>query len=157
MFKYRITKSFSSDDSVTGNWTLLKSISFFHSYLSLIIPARFKKESPNFHKKAKPWRILAAVVKEWGWGQGGHNLPPSVPLCPIISWLPPFSERDETLILHDSMTESTHLYICYAISFMTYDVSDLERFPIWPEVMPSFLIPSTNFRFLTFLSHKILL
>ena len=126
----------------SGVLTLLKSISFFHSYLSLIIPARFKKESPNFHKKAKPWRILAAVVKERGWGQGGHNLPPSVPLSPFVSRLPPFSERDETLILHDSMTQSTHLYMCYAISFMTYDVSDLERFRVWPEVMPFFFFLS---------------
>ena len=81
--------------------------------------------------------MLVAVVKRWGGGGGGWAdgtgliiLPPSVPLCPIVSRLPPFSEREETLTLHDSMTQSTHVYMCYAISFMTYDVSDLERFPI---------------------------
>ena len=39
---------------------------------------------------------------------------------------------------------------------MSYDASDLERFPISQEVMPFFFIPSTNFRFLTFLVYKIL-
>ena len=95
-----------------GTITLLKSISYFHSYLSLIIPARFEKESPNFHKKAKPWKILVAVVKGRGTRQGGHNLPPSVPLCPFVSRLPPFSERDEKLtgILHD--WHSRHTCTC---------------------------------------------
>ena len=40
---------------------------------------------------------------------------------------------------------------------MSYDVSDLERFPISQEVMPCFFLPSTNFRFLTFFVYKILL
>ena len=35
-------------------------ISFFLSYLNLLIPLRF-----NLHKKAKPWRILVVVVVEW--------------------------------------------------------------------------------------------
>ena len=53
----------------------------------------------------------------------------------------------------ETLTQSTHVYMCDAISFMTYDVSDLERFPISPEVMLCcFLILSTNFRFLTFLA-----
>ena len=60
-------------------------------------------------------------------GTGLIILPPSVPLCPFVSRLPPFSERDETLT---RLTQSTHVYMCYAISFVTYDVSDLERFPI---------------------------
>ena len=52
-----------------------------------------------------------------------------------------------------TLTQSTHVYMCDAISFMTYDVSDLERFPISPEVMLCrFFILSTNFRFLTFLA-----
>ena len=53
----------------------------------------------------------------------------------------------------ETLTQSTHVYMCDAISFMTYDVSDLERFPISPEVMLCrFFILSTNFRFLTFLA-----
>ena len=52
-----------------------------------------------------------------------------------------------------TLTQSTHVYMCDAISFMTYDVSDLERFPISPEVMLCrFFILSMNFRFLTFLA-----
>ena len=51
------------------------------------------------------------------------------------------SETDETLT---RLTQSTHVYMCHAISFMSYDVRDLERFPISPEVM-LFFIPSTNF------------
>ena len=38
------------------------------------------------------------------------------------------SETDETLT---RLTQSTHVYMCHAISFMSYDVSDLERFPSW--------------------------
>ena len=152
MLKYR--SHFQVTIASGGILTLLKLISFLHSYLIMIIPARFKKESPNFYKKAKPWRILAAVVKGGDRGQGGHNLPPPVPLCPFVSRLPPFSERDETLT---RLTQSTHVYMCYAISFVTYDVSDLERFPIWTEVMLFFFIPSRNFRFLIFLAYKILL
>ena len=73
-----------------------------------------------------------------GGGQGGHNLPPPIPFCPFVSPLPSLSETDETL------TQSTHVCMCYAISFMTYDVSDLERFSISPEVMP-FFFRSTKF------------
>ena len=51
------------------------------------------------------------------------------------------SETDETLT---RLTQSTHVYMCHAISFMSYDVRALERFPISPEVM-LFFIPSTNF------------
>ena len=36
------------------------------------------------------------------------------------------SETDETL----TQLTSTHVYMCHAISFMSYDVSDLEKFPI---------------------------
>ena len=53
---------------------------------------------------------------------------PPVPFCPFVSWLPPFSETDETLTW---LTGSIHVYMCHA----TYDVSDLERFPVSPEVM----------------------
>ena len=63
----------------------------------------------------------------WGDGTGLIILPPSVPLYPFVSRLPPFSERDETLT---RLTQSTHVYMCHAISLMTYGVSDLERFPI---------------------------
>ena len=59
-------------------------------YRGHVIPARFQKEGPNFHKKEKPWRILVAVVKRWrgkagGKGQGwsSSRLPyPCVPLSP---------------------------------------------------------------------------
>ena len=34
---------------------------------------------------------------------------------------------------HERLTQTTHVYMCHAISFMTYDVSDLERFPISQE------------------------
>ena len=40
---------------------LPESFSFFLSYLNFVIPVRF--ESPNEHKKAKPWRILVVGVK----------------------------------------------------------------------------------------------
>ena len=70
------------------------------------------------------------------------------------------SETDETLT---RLAQSRHVYMCHAISFMSYDVSDLERFPISQEVMLFFcffcfffFISSTNFRFLTFLVCKIL-
>ena len=44
------------------------------------------------------------------------------------------SETDETL------TQLTQVYMCHAISFMTYDVSDLERFPISSKVMLSIFL-----------------
>ena len=47
------------------------------------------------------------------------------------------SETDETLT---QLTQSTQVYMCHAISFMTYDVSDLERFPISSEVMLSIFL-----------------
>ena len=47
------------------------------------------------------------------------------------------NETDETLT---RLTRSTHVYIYHAISFMSYDVSDLERFPISQEVMPFFFL-----------------
>ena len=50
------------------------------------------------------------------------------------------SETDD-----ETLTQSTHVYMSHAISFMTYDVSYLERFQISPQVMP-FFIPSKNFR-----------
>ena len=49
-------------------------------------------------------------------------------------------------LVQQHTTTSTQ-YICHAISFMSYDVSDLEMFPISQKVMPFFFIPSTNFRF----------
>ena len=82
-----------------------------------------------------------------GGGQGGHN-PPLPVLCTPFSRLPylfvplshdpppPCSETDKTLT---RLTQSIHVYMCHAISFMTYDVSDLERFPISMEVMLLFL------------------
>ena len=47
------------------------------------------------------------------------------------------SETDETLT---RLTQSTHVYIYHAISFMSYDVSGLERFPISQEVMSFFFL-----------------
>ena len=75
------------------------------------------------------------------------------------------SETDETVT---RLTQSTHVprvHVSYAISFMSYDVSDLEKFPLSQKVMLFFfiififiiIIPSTTFRFLTFLVYKILL
>ena len=64
------------------------------------------------------------------------------------------SETDETLTRLTQSISSTHVYMCHAISFMSYDVNDLERFPISQEVMLFFFIPSMNFHFLTFLAYK---
>ena len=70
------------------------------------------------------------------------------------------SETDETVT---RLTQSTHVprvHVSYAISFMSYDVSDLVKFPavffifIFIFII---IIPSTTFRFLTFLAYKILL
>ena len=47
--------------------------------------------------------------------------------------------------------------MCHAISFMSYDVSDSERFPISQEAMLFFFTPTTNFRVLPPLAYKILL
>ena len=49
------------------------------------------------------------------------------------------------------------VYMCHAISFMSYDVSDSERFPISQEAMLFFFTPTTNFRVLPPLAYKILL
>ena len=62
--------------------------------------------------------------------------------------------HDETLT---RLRQSTHVYMCHAISFMSYDVSDSERFPISQEVMLFFFIPGTNSRFLTSLAYTMLL
>ena len=64
------------------------------------------------------------------------------------------SETDETLTRLTQSISSTHVYMCHAISFMSYDVNDLERFPISQEVMLFFFIPSMNFHCLTFLAYK---
>ena len=56
------------------------------------------------------------------------------------------SKTDETLT---RLTQSTHVYICHAISFKSYDVSDLERFPISQEVM-LFFYPEYEFSFFDF-------
>ena len=60
------------------------------------------------------------------------------------------SETDETLT---RLAQSTHVYMCHAISFMSYDVSDLERFPISQEVMLFFFFffhPEYEFSFFDF-------
>ena len=44
------------------------------------------------------------------------------------------SETDETLTRMTQSISLTHVYMCHAISFMSYDVNDLERFPISQEV-----------------------
>ena len=66
----------------------------------------------------------------------------------------PFSETEETLT---QLTQSTHLHMCHSTSFMPYDVSNLERFPFTWSNAVFFLIPSTNYCFLTFFANKILL
>ena len=54
-------------------------------------------------------------------------------------------DRQETLT---RLTQSTHLYMCHTVSFMTCYVSGLDqRFPTSPEVMLFFFfVASTNFR-----------
>ena len=48
------------------------------------------------------------------------------------------SETDETLT---RLTQSTHrVRMCHAISFMSYDVSDLEKFPVSQKLMLFFFI-----------------
>ena len=44
----------------------------------------------------------------------------------------------------------TYIIVYHAISFMSYDVSDLERFPISQEVMPVFFYPEHEFSFFDF-------
>ena len=61
---------------------------------------------------------------------------------------------------HDWHSRHTYrVYMCHAISLISYDVSDLEKFPISQKVMLFFFFfsPSTTSRFLTFLACKILL
>lgn len=90
-------------------------------------------------------RIVATVFSEegGGGGDGGHN-----PLLPIYPILLPFSETEETLT---QLTQSTCLHMCHSISFMTYDVSNLERFPISLEVMLFFFFyPEYKYLFLDF-------
>ena len=89
------------------------------------------------------FKIIGHFPQSWVGGGGDRVVSTTASHTPLFLCLP----TDETL------TQSTHVYMCDAISFMTYDVSDLERFPISPEVMLCcFLILSTNFRFLTFLA-----
>ena len=85
------------------------------------------KRKPQFSQERKTVKDSGSSSKAVGDGTGLIILPPSVPLYPFVSRLPPFSERDETLT---RLTQSTHVYMCHAVSFMTYGVSDLERFPI---------------------------
>ena len=126
-----------------GTVTLLKSISYFHSYLSLIIPARFDKRKPQFSQESKTVKDSGSSSKgagdETGWSQ-----PPA--FRTLVSFCLPTPslqrERRETYRYITRLTQSTHVYMCYAISFMTYDVSDLERFRVWPEVMPFFFFLS---------------
>ena len=88
-------------------------------------------------------RSLSTELSREGGGGVDRVVTTTASRTPLLVCLP----TDETL------TQSTHVYMCDAISFMTYDVSDLERFPISPKVMPCcFFILSTNFRFLTFLA-----
>ena len=87
------------------------------------------KRKPQFSQERKTVKDSGSSSKAVGGGGEGDGpgliiLPPSVP---FVSRLPPFSERDETLT---RLTQSTHVYMCHAVSFMTYGVSDLERFPI---------------------------
>ena len=57
------------------------------------------------------------------------------------------SETDETLT---RLAQSRHVYMCHAISFMSYDVSDLERFPISQEVMLFFFFFLSRVRIFVF-------
>ena len=103
-------------------------------------------------------RIVATVFSEGG----GERVvttsrfpypifPPPIPFCPFLSRLSPFNETEETL------TQSTRLHMCHSISFMTYDVSNLERFPFSPEVLLFFFLSRVRiFVFRLFLD-KILL
>ena len=75
-------------------------------------PSEVWKRKPQFSQESKTVKDSGSSSKGAGTRQGGHNLPPSVPLCPFVSWLPPFSERDEKLtgILHD--WHSRHTCTC---------------------------------------------
>ena len=100
-------------------------------------------------------RIVATVFREEGKGERVVTtsrfpypvLPPPRPFCPFLSWLLPFNETEETLT---QLTQSTHLHMCHSISFMTYDVSNLERFPFSPEVLLFFFYPEYEFLFSDF-------
>ena len=74
-----------------------------------------------------------AVAGGGGEGQGWSSSRVPYPYVSLSPDSPPLAR--ETRHWHDWHSRHTrHVNICYAISFVTYDVSDLERFPIWPEV-----------------------
>ena len=52
-----------------------------------------------------------------------------------LLFLPRISTDSETDEILTRLTQSTHVYMCHAISFTSYDVSDLVKFPISQEVM----------------------
>ena len=56
-----------------------------------------------------------------------------------VSFLRRISTASETDEPVTRLAQSTLVYMCHAISFMSYDVSDLERFPISQELMLFFL------------------
>ena len=96
-------------------------------------------------------RIVATVFSEGGRERVVTTsrfpypiFPPPIPFCPFLSRLSPFNETEETL------TQSTRLHMCHSISFMTYDVSNLERFPFSPEVLLFFFYPEYEFLFSDF-------
>ena len=122
-------------------------------------PSEVWKRKPQFSQESKTVKDSGSSSKgagdETGWSQ-----PPA--FRTLVSFCLPNPslqrERRETYRYITRLTQSTHVYMCYAISFMTYDVSDLERFRVWPEVIPfSFFIPIKNFRFLNFLEYEIFL
>ena len=66
-----------------------------------------------------------------------------------VSFLRRISTASETDEPVTRLVQSTLVYMCHAISFMSYDVSDLERFPISQEVM-LFFYPEYEFSFFDF-------
>ena len=102
-------------------------------------PSEVWKRKPQFSQESKTVKDSGSSSKgagnEIGWSQ-----PPA--FRTLVSFCLPTPSlqrgRRETYRYITRLTQSTHVYMCYAISFMTYDVSDLERFRVWPELMPFF-------------------
>ena len=115
-------------------------------------PSEVWKRKPQFSQESKTVKDSGSSSKGAG-NETGWSQPPAfrtlVSFCLSTPSLQ--RERRETYRYITRLTQSTHVYMCYAISFMTYDVSDLERFRVWPEVMPFFFLSRLRiFDFLIF-------
>ena len=100
-------------------------------------PSEVWKRKPQFSQESKTVKDSGSSSKGAG-NETGWSQPPA--FSTLVSFCLPTPslqrERRETYrILHD--WHSRHTCTCV----MPYDVSDLERFRVWPEVMPFFLYP----------------